>query len=104
MTHEQFVYWLKGYLTAQASSQMKIELEKAIKEIDETCALKEVDKTCTPSPIGVNPWTSPYPTTTTPGQPTTLPGQPFWYSTPETTCRASNVNVTTSNTKEVLNG
>jgi hypothetical protein len=96
MTHEQFIYWLKGYLTAQASSQMKIELEKAIKEVDETCA---------PSPIGVNPWTSPYPTTITPGQPTTLPGQPFWYSTPGTTCRASNVNgVTITNKKEVLNG
>lgn len=80
MTHEQFVYWLKGYLAAQTDSQMKIDIEKAIKEVDSTCA---------PSPIGVNPWTSPY-------SPTVPPGQPFWYTTAEPHG--------TTTTKEVLNG
>jgi hypothetical protein len=92
MTHEQFIYWLKGYLTAQASSQMKIELEKAIKEVDETYA---------PSPIGVNPSTSPYSPTIVPGQPTIIPGHPFWYTTTESNGLQTTTNCTT---KEVLNG
>ena len=90
MTHEQFVYWLKGYLAAQTDSQMKIELEKAIKEVDETCAL---------SPIGVNPSTSPYSPTIVPGQPTIIPGHPFWYTTTD-----SNGITYNCTTKEVLHG
>lgn len=89
MTYEQLVYWLKGYLAAHIDCQMKIDIEKAIKEVDETYAS---------SPVGVNPWTSPYPTTITPGQPTTLPGQPFWYTT------AGPNGTTTTTTKEVLHG
>jgi hypothetical protein len=85
MTHEQFVYWLKGYLAAQTDSQMKIDIEKAIKEVD------KVDSTCAPSPIGVNPWTSPY-------SPTVPPGQPFWYTTTDSN------GTTTTTTKEVLHG
>jgi len=36
MTAEQFVYWLKGYMAAQIDSQIKTDVEKAIKEIETT--------------------------------------------------------------------
>ena len=77
MTYEQFTYWLRGYLASQTDSQMKIDIERAIKDIDETSS---------PSSIRVNPWTNPYPLTPGTGD--------YWYSTP---------NGTTTTKKEVLN-
>ena len=34
MTAEQFVYWIKGYMSAQIDCQIKTDVEKAIKEIN----------------------------------------------------------------------
>jgi hypothetical protein len=36
MTADQFIYWLKGYMAAQIDSQIKADVEKAIKEIETT--------------------------------------------------------------------
>ena len=38
MTSQEFVYWIKGYLAAQTyDSQIKIDIEKALDQINE-CA------------------------------------------------------------------
>ena len=34
MTAEQFIYWLKGYMAAQIDCQIKVDIEKALKEIE----------------------------------------------------------------------
>lgn len=33
MTSREFVFWIKGYITAQHDSQMKLDIEKALGEI-----------------------------------------------------------------------
>lgn len=35
MTSQDFVYWIKGYLAAQQDSQMKLDIEKALKQVNE---------------------------------------------------------------------
>ena len=35
MTSREFTFWLKGYLTAHHDSQMKIDIEKALKEVED---------------------------------------------------------------------
>lgn len=36
MTPNEFVYWVKGYLAAQSDSQMKLDIEKALNEVQES--------------------------------------------------------------------
>jgi hypothetical protein len=35
MTSSEFVYWVKGYLTAQTDSQFKIDIEKALDQVQD---------------------------------------------------------------------
>ena len=35
MTPNEFVYWLKGYLAAQHDSQIKLDIERTLKQVNE---------------------------------------------------------------------
>lgn len=35
MTPNEFVYWLRGYLAAQHDNQIKIDIERALKQVNE---------------------------------------------------------------------
>jgi len=36
MTSQDFIYWIRGYLTAQQDSQIKLDIEKVLKQVNES--------------------------------------------------------------------
>jgi len=36
MTPQEFVFWIKGYLAGQHDSQIKIDIERALKQVNES--------------------------------------------------------------------